>query len=110
MCGGAYALKRVEQVSSPPEYTGNSKGSDNLFPDAGLADNTGQASGSTGVSDSQTKVAGLREGVWFRRWEGTIRRAVLNRLQESDPLISEDGVSPPIMLDGYHDNHPLNVV
>ena len=101
VCGGAYAFKRVEQVPSTPEHAGDCKSLDSPFPDASLADNARQASGSTGLSDARTKVIGLREGVWFRQWEGTIRRAVLNRVQEPDPLVSRDDVSPPIMLDGY---------
>lgn len=104
VCGGAYALKRVEQVTSPQEHAGDCKNSEWPFPDAQQVDNTrGQASGSTGLSDTRTKVVGLREGVWFRQWEGPIRRAVLNRLQESDPLVAGDGgsTSPTIMLDGY---------
>lgn len=101
MCGGAYALKRVEQLSSPPGYDGHCKSPDSPFPDAGLADDSGQPSGSTFLSSARTRVVGLREGVWFRRWERSIKRAVLNRLQESEPLVSGDSASPPIMLDGY---------
>lgn len=104
VCGGAYALKRIEQVTSPQEYAGDCKPSGSLSPDVRQFDDTrGQASGSTGLSYARTEVVGLREGVWFRQWEGTIRRAVLNRLQESEPLVTGDGglTSPIIMLDGY---------
>ncbi|KAG9314336.1 hypothetical protein JVU11DRAFT_5128 [Chiua virens] len=89
VCGGAYALKRVEGASDKTCYS--------------LAKNAGQASGSSGSSDPSMKVIGLREGVWFRQWEGTIRRAVRDRLQRSDPLLASDDpvTSTTTMLDGY---------
>jgi len=104
VCGGAYALKRIEQVTFSQEYVDDCKPCESSFPDARPADNThGQPSGSTGPSYARTKVVGLREGVWFRQWEGTIRRAVLNGLQESEPLVAGDSgpASSVIMLDGY---------
>ncbi|KAF8140285.1 hypothetical protein EV363DRAFT_1312110 [Boletus edulis] len=105
VCGGAYALKRIEQVN-PQEYAGDFKPCESPFPGAQTVDNTfGQASGSTSSSNPRTKAVGLREGVWFRQWEGTIRRAVLDRLQESEPLVSVTGDGGPtfpiVMLDGY---------
>ncbi|KAF9237334.1 hypothetical protein BU15DRAFT_22813, partial [Melanogaster broomeanus] len=77
VCGGAYALKRTQQNTSPPEYTGGLIYSESPFRDVQASDSTsGQASGPSGAPN---RVVGLREGVWFRQWEGTIRRAVLNR-------------------------------
>ncbi|KAF8560332.1 hypothetical protein OG21DRAFT_1502637 [Imleria badia] len=108
VCGGAYALKRIEQVTStsPQEYAGDCNTCESPFLDAPPADNirySGRASGSTGLSQARSKVVGLREGAWFRQWEGPIRRAVLNRLQEREPLVAGDGgpTSPTILLDGY---------
>lgn len=106
MCGGAYALKRVEQATFPQQYADDCKPCESSFPDAQPAGSThGQPSGSTGPSYPRTKVVGLREGVWFRQWEGTIRSAVLNRLQESEPLVAGDGgptsSSIIMQLDGY---------
>lgn len=104
MCGGAYALKRIEQVTHPQRDVDDFKTRKSLLQDAQLADDArGHASGSTGFPHMQTKVVGLREGVWFRQWEGPIRRAVLNRLRESEPLVAGDGgdTFPAVLLDGY---------
>lgn len=104
VCGGAYALKRIEQATStfPQGYAGDCNTCESPFPDARPPDNT-RGQGSSGLFHAQTKVVGLREGIWFRQWEGTIRRAVLNRLQEREPLVAGDGgpTSSTILLDGY---------
>jgi hypothetical protein len=89
VCGGAYALKSC--VDAP----------------ADLADT------------EPTRVAGARlvktaagvktlvgepEGEWFRRWEGTIRNAVVGHRQERIPLTVPDEMSwnaAAEMLDGY---------
>jgi len=44
----------------------------------------------------------LREGEWFRRWEGTIIRAVIGNYQSSIPLFDTGGdTGGPALLDGY---------
>ncbi|KIJ68481.1 hypothetical protein HYDPIDRAFT_81594 [Hydnomerulius pinastri MD-312] len=103
VCGGAYALKRIEQASPSQDYP-DDKFAGSPFRDAQEAFSAyGQASGSSSPPDTQTRVVGLREGVWFKQWEGTIRRAVLNRLCDADPLIvCDDRPAPPaLLLDGY---------
>lgn len=49
---------------------------------------------------------GDREGEWFRRWEGTITRAVMNRYRSNTPL-SDPGEAPDRIrvLDGYLDGY-----
>ncbi|KAK2461935.1 hypothetical protein APHAL10511_006398 [Amanita phalloides] len=78
VCGGAYALKRVV------------KGED---------DNLASS------SEPTTKVVGVREGEWFRRWEGVIRRSVAGRYQSSIPIpISDDETDRRFFL-GYLDGY-----
>lgn len=102
VCGGGYSLTRVEQVTHPQEcaeYPGSP------FPDARPAEHS-RGLGPPSLSEPHIKVWGLREGIWFRQWEGTIRRAVVDRLQESDPLVQVDDdrpTSPTVQLDGYYD-------
>lgn len=56
-------------------------------------------------SELPSEVVGVREGEWFRSWEGVIRRSVMGRYQSSIPI-------PPVVneenqgrlfgyLDGY---------
>jgi len=99
VCGGAYALKRWEPVregedspesehgAPPPEYT---------------------PEGSSRIMDTQNgrKLVGLREGVWFRKWEGTITRSVMGRYQSPTPIFdtsthTREADMP--FLDGYRD-------
>ncbi|KAF8846352.1 hypothetical protein BDN67DRAFT_961073 [Paxillus ammoniavirescens] len=104
VCGGAYALKRIEQVASPQDDTAGLKYTESPFRETEGAHGThGKPSGLTSPPDGETRVAGLREGVWFRYWEGTIRRAVLNRLRDDNPLTTCDDrpVPPALLLDGY---------
>lgn len=64
-------------------------------------------SSSSSVSRSNTYVIGEREGEWFRKWENTIRSAVLSRRQDGDPLVHPTDVPyinpSAILLDGYTD-------
>ncbi|KAH7883557.1 hypothetical protein F5I97DRAFT_1944265 [Phlebopus sp. FC_14] len=90
ICGGAYALKRIERVD--PQITlAETKYPDSPF---GIAGNTFRERPS-GLSEPdfpglQSRVVGLREGTWFRQWEGTIRMA-----REERPA------APVLLLDGY---------
>ncbi|CAG7850827.1 SubName: Full=Uncharacterized protein {ECO:0000313/EMBL:CCA71762.1} [Serendipita indica DSM 11827] len=53
-----------------------------------------------------SELVGLREGEWFKQWEGTITRSVLLRVDRSDPLALPGEIlaeSAGAMLDGYND-------
>ena len=44
----------------------------------------------------------VREGEWFQKWEGTIKRAVAGRLKTNQPLTDPDMPnSAALLLDGY---------
>lgn len=101
VCGGAYALKRVEQTKkrSAPDAHAESPFRD-VFE---TVDATAQGSSLADPPSGRTKVVGMREGEWFRQWEGTIRRAVQNRLQDKQPLTMPDDhpAHQALVLDGY---------
>ncbi|KAM6498088.1 hypothetical protein JOM56_006036 [Amanita muscaria] len=75
VCGGAYSFKR-EVTEEGPETIGRER-----------------------------KLIGVREGEWFRKWEGVIRRSVLRRYVSSTPITlssdEEDHRSLVGYLDGY---------
>ncbi|KAG6336679.1 hypothetical protein ID866_2426 [Astraeus odoratus] len=108
VCGGAYALKRTARTTEVPRDVNHAG---NPFHDAPSAlqsldvlDPFRQPSGSS-LATKVSTIEGIREGEWFREWEGTIRRAVYNRLQEAEPLVRPDHRPPSIpqaaLLDGY---------
>jgi len=85
VCGGAYALKRWELVDGREE----------------IQSEVGQSSSTSFPRIIQTpqgvaRLLGVREGEWFRKWEGTIIRAVLGNYQSSTPIFAVDPV-----LDGF---------
>ena len=95
VCGGAYALKAWQFVARPrnpppqphealPEYTPV---------DAGIVQTTMGAA----------RLVGVKEGEWFALWEGTIKRAVLGRLQSRAPLVEPDTAptNAAMLLEGY---------
>ncbi|KAI0639454.1 hypothetical protein C8Q77DRAFT_1069484 [Trametes polyzona] len=87
VCGGAYALKtwRPEpDQSHPPSEANNGRWQQT-------------ADGTT------IHLIGEREGEWFQRWEGPIRRAVMGRVQSKTPLEYANG--PAMTLDGYRPAH-----
>ncbi|GLB36126.1 putative gamma-glutamyltranspeptidase [Lyophyllum shimeji] len=100
VCGGAYALKRWEPIPEgenppdsprgalPPEYT--PEGSSRIMH----------------TRNGMKRLVGLREGDWFRKWEGTIARSVLGRYQSATPIFDTSantrGADLPF-LDGYRD-------
>ena len=48
------------------------------------------------------KIVGMREGEWFQKWEGTIKRAVSGRLKSNQPLTDPDMPNAAaLLLDGY---------
>ncbi|KAL1951882.1 hypothetical protein VTO73DRAFT_1031 [Trametes versicolor] len=86
VCGGAYALKtwRVEPGAVPPPPEAN----DGRWKQ---------------TRDGPVHLIGEREGEWFQRWEGPIRRAVMGRVQSKTPL--EIANEPALMLDGYRPSY-----
>jgi len=79
--GGAYALKRWTVV---PEN---------------------KVAGPQDMVDSGRILVGEREGEWFKRWEGTIRRSVMGRKVEKRAMNEPDEPVtnwPATMLDGFH--------
>ncbi|KAJ8521055.1 hypothetical protein ONZ45_g2194 [Pleurotus djamor] len=78
VCGGAYALKRWIEVET------ESKGND------------GSSS-----RESRRALAGVKEGEWFRIWQPTITRAVLNGHRSHTPLVAPDPAAAGYHLDGY---------
>ncbi|KAF8642370.1 hypothetical protein AX16_009638 [Volvariella volvacea WC 439] len=89
VCGGAYTLKLVEPVGDAP------------------ADSRRMSvRGQPRIVDTESgpvKITGLREGEWFRRWEGVIKDCVKGRVERYEPMvdISEAPASAPGLLDGY---------
>ncbi|KAL4243489.1 hypothetical protein ABKN59_001277 [Abortiporus biennis] len=83
VCGGAYPLK-AWQFSGPSSTAGMSIAQD-IYSNATLI--------------------GMREGEWFQKWEGTIKRAVTGRLRTGETLVEPDEFQPntaALLLDGYH--------
>ena len=86
VCGGAYALKtwQMQPAGSPgpPPYVNDGRWQD--------------------TPNGWACLIGEREGEWFQRWEGTIKRAVSGRLKTNQPLVDPDGPTPAaLVLDGY---------
>lgn len=103
VCGGAYALKRIEQVAPVQQFAPDNVHAESPFRDAvEILDTTAQSSSQAGTSGGGMRMVGLQEGEWFRQWEGTIRRAVLNRLQDAEPLTTPDDqhASLSFLVDG----------
>lgn len=98
VCGGAYALKTWQLAGThgeqpppfpPPPFSGA----------AAIIHDDRIMQTPMGIA----RLVGLREGEWFQEWEGTIRRAVTNRLKSSVPLKEPDGrpTQAALLLDGY---------
>ncbi|KAJ6604625.1 hypothetical protein DFH09DRAFT_1123331 [Mycena vulgaris] len=96
VCGGAYALKSWVPVIEPEaQDVSTLKGR----PAPPQAEDRSLITTSGGTS----RLSGVREGEWFKKWQPTIVRAVCNRYQSSTPLFntSEEGVPQAYALDGY---------
>ncbi|KAF8213075.1 hypothetical protein K438DRAFT_1565533 [Mycena galopus ATCC 62051] len=96
VCGGAYALKSWVPVEPQPQDISIRKGPP---PPAAAGDSSSLVSAPSGTS----RISGVREGEWFRKWQPTIVRAVSNRFQSSTPLYhtTEEGVPQAYGLDGF---------
>jgi hypothetical protein len=58
------------------------------------------------TSQGISKLVGVREGEWFKEWEGTIRRAVIARQKSDEPMYQPDVAqreAAGAMLDGFYD-------
>ena len=73
VCGGGYALKRWELVDRRQAED---------MPSSPVIQ----------TPQGTARLVGVREGEWFRRWEGTIIRAVLGGYQSSTPIFAEDPI------------------
>lgn len=95
VCGGGYPFKVVLPVQG---YKGDQLPT---FEEAA------GSSSSTVVARAETYVIGEREGEWFKKWENTIRGAVLSRKQDTIPLVypTDTPYANPsaALLDGYTD-------
>lgn len=94
VCGAAYALKTGRV---PPTYEEAAGGKA-----AAIAGEVPVASGSA------IEIVGLREGEFFQRWEGAIKRGVAARWQLTEPLQTPPEwndahvpCNPALALDGY---------
>jgi hypothetical protein len=87
VCGGAYALKRWELVDGVQTHSQDEPSAPTGFTSSPRIIQTPQGA---------AKLVGVREGEWFRIWEGTIVRAVLGNYQSSTPIFAVDPV-----LDGF---------
>ncbi|KAA1471511.1 hypothetical protein DENSPDRAFT_837516 [Dentipellis sp. KUC8613] len=115
--GAAYALKAYEPVQAPvpvpePLAPGDQAQAQNQMQiqsqsqAVDLEALSAKFPGATFVRtpNGYMKVVGLREGEWFKRWEGTVRRAVQARKVERIPMSLPDDLPPPAVraLDGYN--------
>ena len=114
VCGGAYPLKQWvpvdpgEEINSEPLPPYNPfSASSALIPTTPTSQG---AQGSTRYMQTHTgpkKLLGVKEGEWFRNWEGVIFRAVIGRYQSPIPLSNNRGVRGlPVRsfdLDGYNE-------
>ena len=58
------------------------------------------------TSHGISELVGVREGAWLKKWEGTIRRAVIARQESQEPMYQPDGVQREIagaFMDGFYD-------
>lgn len=114
MCGGAYTFKSWERPAKVDSFKDNeAKHAQDPWTST-LIDTASSSSRPDLVStDSRPRygddperpenLVGMREGEWFKQWEGVIRMSVLNRVNDLEPM-----VEPPnnvnihaAMLDGY---------
>ncbi|CAA7265823.1 unnamed protein product [Cyclocybe aegerita] len=114
VCGGAYPLKQwvpleagevapdvgVEDLEGLPSYAAAAYGDSSLSTGGGLVV-TRRSSRFMQTTTGPKKLVGLKEGEWFRSWEGVITRAVIGRYQSSVPIPRTN--SEASALDGYNE-------
>ncbi|KAF8641145.1 hypothetical protein AX17_000787 [Amanita inopinata Kibby_2008] len=94
VCGGAYALKRWVPEDQQELLIDNELILEPLLPKFTACTRTGK-----------TKLIGMKEGEWFRKWEAAIRRCVASRYQSSIPILFSDEEEERRSLVGYLDGY-----
>ncbi|KAJ7169860.1 hypothetical protein C8R46DRAFT_994363 [Mycena filopes] len=97
VCGGAYALKSWVPVEEPVQQDlSTAKGPPPAFDAPVRGDLV------TPTPAGSSRLTGVREGEFFRKWHPTILRAVSNRYQSQTPLyVTDANVAESYGLDGY---------
>ena len=121
VAGGAYAMKAWVHQSDSVEgedvtqYMARKQDASNELPEYSTVVSTsvppGLPSAGTNLGRLRrtpqgiSKLVGVREGAWFKKWEGTIRRAVIARRQYQEPMYQPDAVqreNAGALLDGFY--------
>ncbi|KAK7064249.1 hypothetical protein R3P38DRAFT_2823307 [Favolaschia claudopus] len=99
VCGGAYALKSY--VPPPPPQPQDESIRKGPLPSA--TNTVGGSSSLVPSAAGSSRISGVREGEWFKKWQPTIVRAVTNRYQCTSPLYNttEEGIPEARYLDGF---------
>jgi len=125
VCGGAYPLKQwvpvgheeiippdvQEEILPPYDPEGSSwsnprsRGSLGLNPTVTSSDLHSQRRSTRYMqtASGMKKLLGIKEGEWFRNWEGPIIRAVIGKYQSTEPLRGAVPMIPAHGLDGYNE-------
>ena len=122
VAGGAYATKAWVHLRDSAEgedvtqYLAREQDSFNELPEYSAMASTSVRQGlhNAGTSLGRlrrtpqgiSKLVGVREGEWFKTWEGTIRRAVIARQQSQQPMYHTDDFqreTAGAILDGFYD-------
>jgi hypothetical protein len=120
VCGGAYALKQwiplepgdepefLEAEQLPAYEMMNPTTLSPLATSTGLSRLSQRSNRFMQTATGPKKLIGLKEGEWFRSWEGAITRAVIGRYQSQIPLPSSTRFNLVAQnLDGYSDTPAL---
>jgi len=119
VCGAAYALKQLVPLELDDEVSGAQQLPAYFITAPTTSSAPTMAAGTSRISQRSShfiqtptgpkELIGLREGEWFRSWEGTITRAVIGRYQSRVPLPSSTRSNLVIQtLDGYNDSPTLS--
>ncbi|SRR5258706_2017047 len=129
VAGGAYATKAWVHLNDSVEgediiqYLARRQDSSTELPEYSVVPSTSDTRGFKGIGMSNgsplpsigrlrrtsqgiSKLVGVREGEWFKEWDGTIRRAVIARLQSGEPMYQPDDLqreTAGATLDGFYD-------
>ena len=117
VCGGAYALKQwvplefgdedeVPEAQQLPAYVMTAPTTSSASTrTAGMSYMSQRSNHLIQTSTGPKELIGLKEGEWFRSWEGAITRAVIGRYQSQTPLPSSTRSNLVVQtLDGYNDS------